>query len=126
MKCTKVLFSSVLILGVLSSCESVLDDIRLKEEQQDQTSVYMGRWVGSYSGTENGNLILDIKKSGSVEVTRSVGITQDIYYTNLYGGKSLQVTPSPNSGFTLYGNMETHSGTWKMGNSSGTWSLNKK
>lgn len=125
MKYIKILLLFVVVSSVSSSCEHVLEDVRLKEEQAAQTSPYMGRWIGSYSGSENGSLILDIKKSGSVEIIRSGSATQDIYYTNVYGG-NIQNTSSPNSGFTLYGNMETHSGTWKMGSSSGTWSVTKQ
>ena len=125
MKHIKVFFLSVLIAGIFTSCEEVLDDVRLKEEQAAQTSVYMGRWNGSYTGSENGTLVLDIKKSGSVEVIRVINGVEDRYYTTIFGGASLQVTSSPNSGFTLYGSMETHSGTWKMGSNSGTWTVSK-
>jgi hypothetical protein len=111
MKCKIFLF--VLIMNILAACEQVLDDVRLKEEQAAQTSVYMGRWVGSYTGGENGTLILDVKKSGSVEVIRVINGVEDRYYTTIFSGASLQVTSSPNSGFTLYGSMETHNGTWK-------------
>lgn len=111
---------------IFNSCEQILDDMQLKKEQQAQTSAYMGRWSGSYSGDESGTLVLDIKKSGSVEVIRSSNGVEDRYYTEIFSGASLHVASSPNSGFTLYGNMETHSGTWKMGKSSGTWSVNKQ
>lgn len=126
MKHLKLLFLSALTAMIFNSCEHILDDMQLKKEQQAQTSAYMGRWSGSYSGDESGTLVLDIKKSGSVEVIRSSNGIEDRYYTEIFSGASLQVSSSPNSGFTLYGNMETHSGTWKMGKSSGTWSVNKQ
>ncbi|WP_294205132.1 hypothetical protein [uncultured Chryseobacterium sp.] len=126
MKHLKLLFVSALTAMIFNSCEQILDDMQLKKEQQAQTSAYMGRWSGSYSGDESGTLVLDIKKSGSVEVIRSSNGVEDRYYTEIFSGASLHVASSPNSGFTLYGNMETHSGTWKMGKSSGTWSVNKQ
>ncbi|WP_294270763.1 hypothetical protein [uncultured Chryseobacterium sp.] len=126
MKHLKLLFVSALTAMIFNSCEQILDDMQLKKEQQAQTSAYMGRWSGSYSGDESGTLVLDIKKSGSVEVIRSSNGVEDRYYTEIFSGASLHVASSPNSGFTLYGNMETHSGTWKMAKSSGTWSVNKQ
>ncbi|WP_157761339.1 hypothetical protein [Chryseobacterium camelliae] len=126
MKHLKLLFLSALTATIFISCDQIIDNMRLKEEQQAQTSAYMGRWSGSYSGDESGTLVLDIKKSGSVEVIRSSNGVEDRYYTEIFSGASLHVASSPNSGFTLYGNMETHSGTWKMGKSSGTWSVNKQ
>jgi len=126
MKHLKLLFLSALTAMIFNSCEHIMDDMQLKKEQQAQTSAYMGRWSGSYSGDESGTLVLDIKKSGSVEVIRSSNGVEDRYYTEIFSGASLHVASSPNSGFTLYGNMETHSGTWKMGKSSGTWSVNKQ
>ncbi|WP_313003919.1 hypothetical protein [Chryseobacterium gleum] len=125
MKNIRLFLLLFLISGVLFSCEDILENKRLKEEQDNQTSPYMGRWVGTYTGSENGNLVLDIKKSGSVEVIRTINNTQDVYYTNLYGG-AIYNTASPNSGFVLYGNMENHSGTWKMGAGSGNWSVTKQ
>lgn len=126
MKYIKVFLFCVFTLAISGSCENILDNVRSKEEQQAQTSPYMGRWIGSYSGDENGSLVLDIKKSGSVEVSRSSGGMQDTYFTSLSGGASFFNTPSPNSGFTLLGNMDTHSGTWKMGNSNGSWTVTKQ
>lgn len=126
MKHLKLLFLSALTAMIFNSCEHIMDDMQLKKEQQAQTSAYMGRWSGSYSGDDSGTLVLDIKKSGSVEVIRSSNGVEDRYYTEIFSGASLHVASSPNSGFTLYGNMETHSGTWKMGKSSGTWSVNKQ
>jgi len=126
MKYIKVFLLCVFASAILDSCDNILDNVRSKEEQQAQTSPYMGRWIGNYSGDENGTLVLDIKKSGSVEVIRSSGGMQDTYYTSLSGGASFFNTPSPNTGFTLFGNMETHSGTWKMSNSKGSWSVTKQ
>jgi len=83
MKNIRLFLLLFLISGVLFSCEDILENKRLKEEQDNQTSPYMGRWVGTYTGSENGNLVLDIKKSGSVEVIRTINNTQDVYYTNL-------------------------------------------
>ncbi len=125
MKNVRLFLLLFLISGVIFSCEEILENNRLKEEQENQISPYMGRWVGTYTGSENGNLVLDIKKSGSVEVIRTINNTQDVYYTNVYGGV-IYNTPSPNSGFVLSGNMGSHSGTWKMGAGSGNWSVTKQ
>ena len=49
-----------------------------------------------------------------------------IFYTTVYEGGSIYNSPSPNTGFTLYGNMEQKGGTWKQGSSTGTWSVTKQ
>ena len=86
----------------------------------------MGIWTGTYSGDESGNLTLNIKKDGRIEVTRKYNEIIDIFYTTVYEGGSIYNSPSPNTGFTLYGNMEQKGGTWKQGSSTGTWSVTKQ
>lgn len=80
-------------------------------------------------GDGNGSLVLIVNKSGVVEVTRiSNNGVQEVFYSNLLGGGSGSLNPStsPTSQFTLYGSLETKSGTWKQQNWNGTWSVTKQ
>lgn len=124
------LFTGTLIgLLFISSCSNIIDDAYLKSAQNDYISPYMGKWVGNYMGDGNGSLVLIMNKSGVVEVTRiSNNGVQEVFYSNLLGGGSGSLNPStsPTSQFTLYGSLETKSGTWKQQNWNGTWSVTKQ
>ncbi|AZA54386.1 hypothetical protein [Chryseobacterium sp. G0201] len=104
--------------------QHVLDEIERDKNEENYTSPYMGKWSGSYSGDLSGTLVLNVTKSGSIEGTKVSQGHQETFYSGLIGS-SLNSTPTSSSGFTLYGNLESKSGTWKMGNLSGTWSVSK-
>lgn len=114
-----ILFS---LLSVFS-CQHVLDEIERDKNEENYVSPYMGKWSGTYSGDQSGTLILNVSKSGTIEGTKISQGHQETFYSGLIGS-SISSTTS-NSGFTLYGNLESKSGTWKMGNLNGNWSVTK-
>lgn len=123
----KIIACISLLFITLVSCEQILEERRYQNAQENYTSPYMGKWIGNYSGEGNGTLVLNVKKSGSIEVIRTDSQNQqESYFTNVFEGGSLYGNSSLNSGFTLYGNMEQKSGTWKMGDWKGTWSVTKQ
>ncbi|ANF49205.1 hypothetical protein A0O34_00930 [Chryseobacterium glaciei] len=110
------------LLTVLS-CQHVLDEVERDKQEENYTSPYMGKWSGSYSGDQSGTLILNVNKSGTIEGTKISQGHQETFYSGLIGSSISSTTSS--SGFTLYGNLESKSGTWKMGNLNGSWSVTK-
>ncbi len=121
----KIEFSSVIILASLMflSCDSM----REREAIKNYTSPYMGTYVGELSGNVTGALTINIKKSGSVEVTKAVSGKSETFLQGIvFEGGALEKVSSPSTGFTLYGNLSSMSGTWKQGYWSGTWSVRKK
>ncbi len=124
-KLMKIFFLFFTIFS-LSSCAEFWRDQEKRIAEENYISPYMGIWNGTYSGDENGTLSLNVKKDGRIEVTRKHYDSNDIFYTTIYEGGSIYNSPSLNSGFTLYGNMEQKGGTWKMGDWKGSWSVTKQ
>lgn len=124
-KFLNIIFSFFFIFA-LFSCTEFWRDQENRIAEDNYISPYLGIWTGTYSGDESGNLTLNIKKDGRIEVTRKYNEIIDIFYTTVYEGGSIYNSPSPNTGFTLYGNMEQKGGTWKQGSSTGTWSVTKQ
>ncbi|WP_407402841.1 hypothetical protein [Chryseobacterium sp.] len=74
----------------------------------------------------SGNLTVDISKSRTLEVKREIGGQQVTTYQFLQSGASGVISsPTSNTEFTLIGNFETKSGTWKMGANQGSWTVKK-
>lgn len=111
----------------LSSCSEIQDNLDRKREQENYVSPYMGKWTGTYTGEISGTLILNVSKSGSIEVTRIVNSNvEEVYYANLQSAGSAAISPSTSpKGFVLIGSLETKSGTWKQKYWSGSWSVKK-
>lgn len=87
----------------------------------------MGTYVGELSGNVTGALIINIKKSGSVEVTKTFSGNSETFLQGIvFEGGALEKVSSPNTGFTLYGNLNSKGGTWMQGSWSGSWSVRKK
>lgn len=124
MKVTIKYFMILFSLLSVFSCQHVLDEIERDKNEENYTSPYMGKWSGSYSGDQSGTLILNVTKSGSIEGTKVSQGHQETFYSGLIGS-SINSTSTSSSGFILYGNLESKSGTWKMGSLSGTWSVTK-
>lgn len=120
-------FLLIVPLLLLSSCSEIADNIHQNNVQDNYVSPYMGKWMGTYSSNEvSGTLILNVSKSGSVEVTRIADGNEEVYYTSLQEpGGNLNAAPSP-KGFTLYGSLHNKSGTWKLQYWSGNWSVTKQ
>ena len=94
------LFLIIIPLSLLSciDADEIVNNIDQHNAEENYTSPYMGKWVGTYSGDAiNGTLILNVSKSGSIEVTRAEnGSTGEVYYTGLQGSSgALNPAPSP-------------------------------
>lgn len=115
------------LLFSLSSCNYIMDEVYRDKEEENYTTPYMGKWQGSYTGDENGTLTLNVSKNGSIEVIRSSGNFQETFYVSLLGGGSGSIYSNSGSatGFILYGNLESKSGTWTKGDLKGSWSVVK-
>ncbi|HAT3992651.1 hypothetical protein [Elizabethkingia anophelis] len=103
------------------------DSMREREAIKNYTSPYMGTYVGELSGNVTGALIINIKKSGSVEVTKTFSGNSETFLQGIvFEGGALEKVSSSSTGFTLYGNLNSKGGTWKQGSWSGSWSVIKK
>lgn len=116
---------------ILVSCDQIIDfyNERSKDEASKKyTSPYMGMYVGSFSGGMSGDLVLNVSKDGYVRGTRTSMNITDNFLGGVGDAGALQSVISTQTGFTLYGNLSSMSGTWKQGNWSGTWMVikNKK
>lgn len=127
MKHKKVFFIRLFVISFfLLSCQEIIDDQYRKKQLANYTSPYMGRWVGTYSGDSSGTLIFNVAKSGSTEIIRKSQNVEDVFYASVGDGGSFFVAPSPNSGFTVYGNLQSKAGTWKQQGMGGNWSVTKQ
>ena len=64
--CFLIIFSFIFI-----SCEQVIDNYWENKERENYTSPYIGIWIGTYSGNENGIIKIEVLKSGTCNVTLS-------------------------------------------------------
>ncbi|KUG10980.1 hypothetical protein BEI02_18610 [Elizabethkingia sp. HvH-WGS333] len=118
----KIIFTAFSLFMFLSC-----DSMREREAIKNYTSPYMGTYVGELSGNVTGALIINIKKSGSVEVTKTFSGNSETFLQGIvFEGGALEKVSSPNTGFTLYGNLNSKGGTWMQGSWSGSWSVRKK
>ena len=108
------------------SCERIIEQNRLKNESENYTSPFQGKWSGTYSNNgEVSNFQLTVYKSGNVEVSRPVGNSFDTLYGIVGESGVLNSVQSASSGFILNGNLQTKTGVWKQGSASGTWTIIK-
>ena len=117
------LFAFVIQYFALTSCQQIMDNHWERQELANYDSPYKGNWIGSYTGQETGTFVLDINKSGNVFGLRN---NADNLGGKVYEGGVLMNLHSPTSNFHIDGNLETNSGTWKMGSLSGTWTIVKQ
>lgn len=103
------------------SCQRIIDE----HNQNQYTSPFQGVWQGAYSGGSSGSITLKVSKSGSVEVIRTNLSFSETFYGKVYSDGALFGIVSA-SGFYLYGNLNTPSGTWKQDTNSGNWSVVKQ
>ena len=59
--CFLIIFSFIFI-----SCEQVIDNYWENKERENYTSPYIGIWIGTYSGNENGIIKIEVLKSGTI------------------------------------------------------------
>jgi len=116
-----------IILFCLFSCSELLENIDQRDAENSYTSPYRGVWIGTYSGDENGNLTIEVAKNGYTSVSRTTinGIENSFLSGMVRDDGALQ-SVSLASGFTLYGNFEKKSGTWKIEGRNGNWSVKKQ
>lgn len=126
-------FIFLIALFSLTSCEQILDNYWERKAEENYVSPYKGSYIGTYSGSDQGVLQIDISSKDYVEVTRTS--SNNNFKETFQGGmsgSSFNSVQSRSSGFTLLGNLipsaeKTYAGTWKMSEgNSGTWTLKKK
>lgn len=112
---------------LFTSCGRISDEYYKDKAIENYTSPYKGKWLGNYIGDEEGILTIDVSKNGYITITRNFSNDKEIFYAGIVRNDSaLQSVVSQYSGFTLYGNLELKSGTWKKGTRSGSWSVTKQ
>ncbi|QOW11509.1 hypothetical protein Q73A0000_14595 [Kaistella flava (ex Peng et al. 2021)] len=110
-----------------------MDNYWERKAEENYVSPYKGIYVGTYIGSDQGTLRVEISTKDFVEVKRFS--TTNSFNETFEGGmigSSFNKVISRISGFTVLGNVKsnpenTYSGTWKIdeGNS-GTWTLKKQ
>lgn len=131
MKPTLIAF--FLALLTLSSCQQIMDDYWDRKSEESYVSPYKGVYIGTYSGSDQGNLRIEVSSKDFVEVTRTSNSPSfnDAFSGGLIGPSFNQVY-SRTSGFTMFGNLlmgsqNSFSGTWKVNEGvTGTWTLKKE
>lgn len=121
----------ILLSLTFVSCEQLLDNYWENKKRENYTSSYLGIWGGTYGGNESGIIKIEVKKSGSCEVTLSDfnNMIKENFYGNVNDDGVFSGVYSQKTGFKLYGNLilrnNSGSGTWNMGQYSGTWQAKK-
>lgn len=118
-----LIYFSFIIL--LSSCQRIIDEKYKQEQQENYVNPYKGIYVGTYAGQENGSLKIEVYKSGTCSITRSIGNQTEVITSSVNNNGAFNGYVNTN-GFALLGNLETKSGTWKNQNLSGNWSVVKQ
>jgi hypothetical protein len=121
---TKTLLSLFILSCAFISCDRIIDNYYEHQAQENCTSPFMGKWVGSYTGQGNGNLILSVSKSGNI--TGTYGANNEMVLGFVMDDGALTPVISDTPIFTLYGSLNTKKGTWKNGSLTGDWTLTKQ
>lgn len=108
----------------ISSCDRITDNYWKQKEEENHTSPFMGKWVGTYNGQKVGTLTIEVSKSGSI--FGSLGQSEVDLSSYVYDDGTLQPVNSNTSTFVLYGNLKDQKGTWKDKDKQGTWTLTKQ
>lgn len=126
-------FIILFALFSLFSCQQIVDNYWERKAEENYRSPYKGVYIGTYSGSDQGTLRIEISAKDLVEVKRmsTLNAVNETFEGGMIGASFNQVK-SRTSGFTILGNVisspqNTYSGTWKIdeGNS-GTWILKKQ
>jgi hypothetical protein len=120
----RTFLSLFIALGIFISCDQITDNYYEHQAQENHTSPFMGKWVGTYNGNEVGTLTIEVSKSGNI--TGSLGRTEVDLASYVYDDGTLQPAMSNTLTFTLYGNLKDKKGTWKDKDKQGTWTLTKQ
>ena len=117
------------ILSILSliSCQGIIDNLREEEANENYVSPFKGVYKGNYSGDEVGSLTIEVAQNGYISVTKvSQFSTENSFVSGMVRDDGALQSVTLQSGFTLLGNLKTKSGTWKMGDWVGNWSVTKQ
>ena len=117
------------ILSILSliSCQGIIDNLREEEANEHYVSPFKGVYKGNYSGDEVGSLTIEVAQNGYISVTKvSQFSTENSFVSGMVRDDGALQSVTLQSGFTLQGNLKTKSGTWKMGDWIGNWSVTKQ
>lgn len=118
---------TILSILALISCQGIIDNLREEEANENYVSPFMGVYQGNYSGDEVGTLTIEVAKNGYVSVTKvSQFSTENSFVSGMVRDDGALQSVTLQSGFTLQGNLKTKSGTWKMGDWVGKWSVTKQ
>lgn len=117
------------ILSILSliSCQGIIDNLREEDANENYVSPFKGVYKGNYSGDEVGSLTIEVAQNGYISVTKvSQFSTENSFVSGMVRDDGALQSVTLQSGFTLRGNLKTKSGTWKMGDWAGNWSVTKQ
>ena len=117
------------ILSILSliSCQRIIDNLREEDANENYVSPFKGVYKGNYSGDEVGSLTIEVAQNGYISVTKvSQFSTENSFVSGMVRDDGALQSVTLQSGFTLQGNLKTKSGTWKMGDWVGNWSVTKQ
>ena len=118
---------TILSILTLISCQGIIDNLREEEANENYVSPFQGVYKGNYSGDEVGTLTIEVAKNGYVSVTKvSQFSTENSFVSGMVRDDGALQSVTLQSGFTLQGNLKTKSGTWKMGDWIGNWSVTKQ
>lgn len=105
----------------------MFDNYWERKEEENYVSPYKGVYKGNYSGDEVGSLTIEVAKNGYISVTKvSQFSTENSFVSGMVRDDGALQSVTLQSGFTLQGNLKTKSGTWKMGDWVGNWSVTKQ
>lgn len=120
---------TLIILSILSliSCQGIIDNLREEDANENYVSPFKGVYKGNYSGDEVGSLTIEVAQNGYISVTKvSQFSTENSFVSGMVRDDGALQSVTLQSGFTLLGNLKTKSGTWKMGDWVGNWSVTKQ
>ena len=120
---------TLIILSILTliSCQRIIDNNREEEVNETYVSPFKGVYKGNYSGDEVGSLTIEVAQNGYISVTKvSQFSTENSFVSGMVRDDGALQSVTLQSGFTLQGNLKTKSGTWKMGDWVGNWSVTKQ
>ncbi|QFG54093.1 hypothetical protein [Chryseobacterium sp.] len=120
------LFAFVILCFALTSCQQIIDNYWDRKEEENFTSSYMGIYKGNYSGDETGTLTIEVSDKGYVTLTKVSPTGSETHTSGIAREDGALQSVALPSGFTLYGNLITKSGTWKTGILKGNWSVVKQ
>ena len=120
---------TLIILSILTliSCQGIIDNLREEDANENYVSPFKGVYKGNYSGDEVGSLTIEVAQNGYISVTKvSQFSTENSFVSGMVRDDGALQSVTLQSGFTLLGNLKTKSGTWKMGDWVGNWSVTKQ